>query len=75
MVDMIVHAKTGVKPDSQISHGSREGKVVQYLNNLMMHYMLLITTDKGQTEKLLWCKIMFCLFKKTKFCPVTSSHV
>ena len=28
MVDMIVKAKMGVKPDSQISHGGREGKVV-----------------------------------------------
>lgn len=28
MVDMIVKAKMGVKPDSQISHGRREGKVV-----------------------------------------------
>lgn len=28
MVDVIVKAKKGVKPDSQISHGRREGKVV-----------------------------------------------
>lgn len=28
MVDVIVKAKMGVKPDSQISHGRREGKVV-----------------------------------------------